>query len=162
MRLSRLLLSSLLTVVLGTASCGTKSSSTGYEIAFPSIAAAVAVDTVQVLVFDTSDCTTLVESRRSGQPLPPTILAGPPTSPCSLASGGGSLSVSNGNRALLAIAQYPDPVTHQDKDFLIGCVVQNIADGSAVVPIRLTLINQTVAVPPTTCMTLSQHCSKQC
>ena len=157
----------LATLALGaslvTSACSASSSgAASYEIAFPSIAAAVAVHLVQVTVFDSSDCATLVESTKSGQPLPSPLISGTPTSPCDLAAGKGGLSVSNGTRALLAVATQLDPVSHMDVNFLIGCSVQSVADGATVVPIPLSLFDVTRAVPATKCTTLSQHCSGGC
>ncbi len=133
-----------------------------YAIVFPSTAAAVSADSVKVFVFDAADsgvdrlCPNLVIARRSNQALPSPLAESRTTPPCDLVLGKGQITVSYGVRAILAVAQ------KEGADYLIGCAVQNVAEGSAQVPVQLALASSTVSVPPTTCATLTDHCSNRC
>jgi hypothetical protein len=132
-----------------------------YTISFPSTAAAVAADSVKVFVFDAADggaqlCPTLVIARRSNQALPTALVEAPAVSPCDLAAGKGAVTISYGTRAVLAVAQ------KGPSDFLIGCAIQNIGEGSTQVPVQLALAATTVDVPSTTCGTLGDHCAGRC
>jgi hypothetical protein len=133
-----------------------------YTITFPSTAAAVATDTVEVLVFDVADagpadiCPTLMSARRSNQSLPAALVDATPTSPCDLAAGRGAVTVSYGVRAVLAIAK------KGTSDYLLGCAIQNIGEGSTQVPVQLALATTALTVPPTTCASLSDHCANKC
>jgi len=148
------------------AACASKQSadpSTGtYTVAFPSTAAAVATDTVKVIAFDVADagsaliCADLVLARRSNQALPTPVAESKEISPCDLASGKGQLTLTYGPRAVLAVAQ------KSGVDYLIGCAVENVGEGSEQVPVQLALASATVVVPPTTCTTLSDHCGNHC
>jgi hypothetical protein len=137
-------------------------SSGSYTITFPSTAAAVAAESVQVLVFDASDagtdqvCPELVLARRSNQALPTTIAEAKPVSPCSMQGGAGQITISYGARAVLAVAQMGGA------DFLIGCAVQNVGEGSTQVPVQLALASTTVTVPVTQCASLTDHCAHKC
>ena len=155
-------------LALGTAlapACGSKAagpSAGTYTIAFPSTAAAVATDTVQVLVFDVADggpedfCPAIMSARRSNQSLPTALVEAKPTSPCDLAAGQGTVTVPYGVRAVLAIAQ------KGTSDYLLGCAIQNVGEGSTQVPVQLTLASTTLTVPATTCPSLSDHCANRC
>jgi hypothetical protein len=145
--------------------CGTEKgppSQGSFTLTFPSTAAAVTTDTVQIFVFEVADggvsalCPSLIERRRSKQQLPPRLLELPPTSPCDLAAGKQQLNIPYGVRGLLAVGQ------RGGEDYLIGCAVEPIGDGDAPVPIQLTMFSSTVAVPSTSCQQLSQKCQRQC
>jgi hypothetical protein len=147
------------------AACGSKqaaSPSTGsYTISFPSTAAAVATETVKVYVFDAADggaslCPSLVLARRSNQALPTVVLEAAPVSPCDLAAGQGQVTIPYGARAILAVAQ------KGGTDFLVGCAIENIGEGSTQVPVQLALSSTTVDVPATTCASLGDHCGGRC
>ena len=132
-----------------------------YTISFPSTAAAIAADSVKVYVFDAADggaqlCPSLVIARRSKQALPTALVEGASVSPCDLAAGKGQVTISYGTRAVLAVAQ------KGANDFLIGCAIQNIGEGSTQVPVQLALAATTVDVPATTCGTLGDHCAGRC
>jgi hypothetical protein len=151
---------------VATAACASKQSaepSTGtYTIAFPSTAAAVSTDTVKVIIFDVADagvsqiCTDLVLARRSNQALPTPLAESKDVSPCDLLAGKGQITLSYGQRAVLAVAQ------KAGADYLIGCAVQNVGEGSTQVPVQLALASTTVSVPPTPCASLSDHCGNHC
>ncbi len=139
-----------------------------YTIGFPSTAAAVAVDSVQVLVFNLTApdlCQTLVQDRRTQMPLPGTPVAQTsPQSPCALLSGGSALPIDTfGDFAFLAVAQAGG------QDFLVGCAAQTMSATNTNVVIPLELVSNTTVVPTneagfwaTSCMTLAQKCANQC
>jgi hypothetical protein len=130
-------------------------------IGFPSTAAAVAAEEVQVLVFDATDagasfCTDLVVARRSQQALPPAIAESKVVTPCEMAAGKGEVTIPYGLRAVLGVAQ------KGGQDYLIGCALQQVGSGDAQVPVQLALASTTVAVPSTTCVSLTDYCAVRC
>lgn len=156
---------SALAVVLGVAACSSEKSPPTeglYTITFPSTAAAVSTDFVQVYVFDIPDggvttlCPSLIERRRSKQPLPPRIVEIPPTTPCDLAAGRQQLTIPYGVRAILAVGQ------RGGEDYLIGCALESVGDGDAPVEVVLTTFSSSVSIPPTNCRELSQKCQRKC
>jgi hypothetical protein len=141
--------------------CGSGSPVGGsYTLDFPTVADAVATDTVQVFLYpygDADSCQALVEARRTTMMTPAgSTSQTQPVSPCSLSQGSSSLSVPFGNYSFLAIAQ------SQGADLLLGCAAQTISDTNSVVSIPLTLASETASIPTTACMTLSAFCAKQC
>jgi hypothetical protein len=154
-----------LAVALLACGCGTEKgppSQGSFTLAFPSTAAAVTTDSVQILVFEVPDggvagiCPSLLERRRSKQQLPPRLFELPPTSPCDLLGGKARLDLAYGVRAILAVG------LRAGEDYLIGCAVEPVGDGDAPVPITLTTFSSTVTVAPTECQQLSQKCQRQC
>jgi hypothetical protein len=152
-------------------SCGSPGDvATGsFTVEFPSTAAAIAAvkqtSGVQVFAFATDAlgdagpqlagaCETLVEQSRTSNltvmPAAKSMLM----TPCQLLSGTGSLAVSYGSYAFLAVAQ-----TQAGADFLVGCEEQTISSTNTVVNIPLTLAKSTESVPATTCTALSQACA---
>ncbi len=136
--------------------------STGtYTITFPSTAAAVASDGVKVYVFDAADggaqlCPSLVLARKSNQALPTPLVEAALVPTCELSAGKGQVTISYGARAVLAVAQ------KNNADFLIGCAIQNVGEGSTQVPVQLALASTTLDVPATKCATLGDHCAARC
>jgi hypothetical protein len=156
---------SILAVIAGAAACGSEKSppSEGlYTITFPSTAAAVSTDLVQVYVFDIPDggaatlCPNLIGLRRTNQPLPPRLVEIPPTTPCDLAAGRQQLTIPYGVRAILAVGQ------RGGQDYLIGCALESVGDGNAPVEVVLTTFSSAIAIPPTSCRELSQKCQRKC
>jgi hypothetical protein len=155
-----------LPLVLACTSGSSASSPSGgtYTITFPSTAAAVATDSVQVLVFDAGQdaagvehvCPGLVQLRRTHQQLPPRLLEAPPASPCDLLGGTGTVTIPYGSRALLAVAE------RGGRDFLIGCSIENVTQNSELSPIDLTLIDDQTTVPATGCAKSSDFCQHKC
>ena len=137
-------------------------SSGSYVVTFPSTAAAVATDSVVVLVFDVpvqqlgTFCQDVVRKRRNKEDLPRAIAETAQITPCDLNGGKGPLSVSYGTRAVLAVG------SRGGQDFLIGCAVQEVAEGSQPVPVDITLVNQMVTVPQTSCVKFTDHCAGKC
>jgi hypothetical protein len=131
-----------------------------FTLDFPTVADAVAADSVQVFVypFSTSNsCESLVESRRTNAMSPAGFTTETqPATPCSLMGGSGSLSVGFGSYSFLAVAQ------KSGTDFLIGCAAQTLSDTNSNVGIPLTLASETASVPATSCSMLSTFCSKKC
>ena len=133
-----------------------------YTVNFPSVQAAVAVDTLQVMAFDaeTDDvCQSLVERRRSGQELPACLAETKALPTCSFLgeepNAETQLTVGFGRRALLAIAK------RGTDDFLLGCTLQDVAKETTATPIDVAILPGT-RVPATTCTSLSQRCSGAC
>ena len=150
--------------------CGSDTDSSGpsaaaYRIEFPSTAAAVASETVQVFVFDATDasskgtdCLTLVIKRKSKAALPGALAQSVPAAPCELLSGskGGISGVTYGSRSFLAVTQ------RGDDDFFLGCSLAEVSDGGPPVEIPLAPAGPTVSVPDTDCTELSEKCSGGC
>ncbi len=143
-----------------TLACSSSSSNGSFTVDFPSVAAAVATDSLQVAAFDGSDpsaCTTLVVEERSKQTIPSPIAVTPPASPCALESGAVSLSgLKSGAYAFLAIG------LRQGQNFVIGCQEATVGSSAPGVNIELTLFDNLVSVPSSQCQRLSQHCSGGC
>ena len=158
----RILLLSLCT--LSVAACGSGAPVGGtFTVDFPTVADAVAADTVQVFVYPyatATSCQALFEARKTTQKSPSGSIAQTSiTSPCELSKGSGSLSVPFGSYSFLAVATAGECSMG---DFLIGCAAQTISDTNSVVSIPLTLETNTCAVPTTGCTSLSSFCSKHC
>lgn len=135
-----------------------------YTLAFPSTAAAVATDSVQILVFAvpspadrTHLCQDLLRARRSREPLQP-VVESPAHGTCAILSGNEATAVNipYGEHALMAVG------VRNGADFLLGCSIQTIGDGDAPLPIVLSLADPTVGVPDTVCTSVGQFCAKQC
>lgn len=135
-----------------------------YAIEFPSTAAAVATDSVQVLVFAVPTpedrphlCQDLLRARRSREPLQP-VVENPAQGTCAILSGNPATAVNvpYGEHALMAVG------VRNGVDFLLGCSIQTIGDGDAPLPIVLSLADPTVGVPDTVCTSVGQFCAEQC
>ncbi len=133
-----------------------------YVVTFPSTAAAVATDSVVVLVFDVpaaqmgTFCQGVVSKRRNKEDLPKPLAESSPVTPCELNSGKAPLTISYGTRAVLAVG------SRAGADFLIGCAIQKVDEGSLPVPVDVTLVNGLVTVPQTMCTKLQDHCNNKC
>lgn len=140
-----------------------------YTIQFPSTAAAVATDFVQVLVFDVNPgnrahiCEDLIAARLTdASKLTPSVNPpAPAANICEMRAGRKAVTIPYGEHALLAIAQKKD---RQDvvKDFMIGCAIMTIGEGDAplAIPVRLVSVNQ--PVPTTTCGSVGEYCDGKC
>jgi hypothetical protein len=138
--------------------------STGnYTIQFPSTAAAVATDTVQLLFFDLPDppadrgpfCQSLIQARKRKDPQKPST-ENVPVNICEMLGGLKPITVAYGEVAILAVAQ------RRGEDFMIGCAIQTIGNGDAPVPIAMSLIDVGNTVPDTSCASVSDFCSLKC
>ncbi len=139
-----------------------------YTVQFPSTAAAVATDYVQILVFDVkpedraSICQDLITARLTKPgTLEPTVPPAPAANICEMHAGAKAVTVPYGQHALLAVAQKKDK-QDQLKDFLIGCAIMTVGDGDAPVPIPVRLVSVNAPVPATTCGSVGEYCAGAC
>lgn len=151
-------------VVSTSCSAGEKDPSAGtYTVKFPSTAAAVATDTVQLLVFDlprlpserAGFCQTLIQARKRKDPQKP-MTSNAPVNICEMLQGRKPITIQYGEKAVLAVAQ------RRAVDFLIGCTIQTFGDGNAPLPIDLGLIDVGIPVPDTTCTSVTDFCTQKC
>jgi hypothetical protein len=146
-------------VTLLLAACSSDHGTVNYTINFPSVAAAVQTDSVQLFVFDAKGqdpkaiCEQLVLKVKSNQDLGTRLVTGPAVSPCELASGAKPVSIPFGDRALLAVG------TKGGATLLAGCTFETVGDGSLPVSISLGVVNTAVEVKPSTCAKLSDFCN---
>ena len=148
-----------------TAGCGARDPSEGsYTVTFPSTAAAVATDFVQILVFAVTDanrasvCQDTVTARLSDPTSVTPTETAPPANICEMNLGRKPITFKYGEQAVLAVAQRKD-ASGQLKDFLIGCTVMTIGDGNAPLPIPVHLVSINTPVPTTTCGSVTEFCS---
>lgn len=141
-----------------------KGPSTGsYSVSFPSTAAAVATDTVQLLVFEVPKtvnerndfCLTLIQGRKRQDPQKP-ILSNAPVNICEMLGGRKPITIPYGEKAVLAVAK------RKMNDFLIGCSIQTFGEGDAPLDIDLALVDVGVSVPDTPCATVGDFCQQKC
>ncbi|MCU0681749.1 MAG: hypothetical protein MUF34_05750 [Polyangiaceae bacterium] len=130
----------------------------GYVIDFPSTAAAVASDSIKVYLFSPAenDCATLIQARRAGSLLPPARAETKAMAPCELLSGGGALTVDVGDAIVFGVAQ------RRGEDFLVGCTSRRLDASTSELTLSLTPFTNTVAVPTTACIALSDKCAGRC
>ncbi len=160
---SALTVSALLVVACG----GTDSPQQGsINVAFPSTAAAVAIDTLQLQVFDAPDpntCLELVQKRKTAQPLPKPLFDGQPTPTCSfIANKVPPLSVGYGVRAFMVVGVGCATAGRAAQECLIGCTLQGVGDAVINVDVPVSLFSNTVDIPATKCTQLSAKCSGGC
>jgi hypothetical protein len=131
-----------------------------YTLKFPSTAAAVATDTVQLFVFDVPAapaeragfCQTLIQARKRKDPQR-AVASNQPVNICELLQGRKAITIEYGERAILALAQ------RRGVDFMIGCTLQTLGDGDALTPIDLGLIDVGNPVPETNCNSVGDFCA---
>jgi hypothetical protein len=167
--------SALASVAALVAACsgGEAEPSTGsYTVQFPSTAAAVATDFVQILVFDVKSpeerptlCGDLIAARLTD----PTTLVpsvnppAPAANICEMRAGKKPITIPYGEHALLAIAQRRDPQNpEQLQDFMIGCAIMTFGKGDAPLPIPVKLVTVNQRVPATTCASVGEYCDGLC
>lgn len=130
-----------------------------FDIGFPSTSAAVAVDSVRVLVFEgtQSSCLELVQKRVSGQDLPPRLVESRSVPPCELSSAGNDVSLDLGKTyTFLATGESGGNLV------LIGCAVQESYGSTTALPIPLTLKDGATRLPESKCAKLSDRCAGRC
>lgn len=156
---------SISAVMVASCTAGEADPSTGtYTVAFPSVAAAVSTDTVQLFLFDPpasgadriNFCQNLIAARKRGDALRPTSAPASPVNICELLLGRKPVTLPYGEKAILAVAQ------RKAKDVMIGCTIQTIGSGNALLPIPLALIDVAVPVPETTCLSVGDFCDRKC
>lgn len=170
MKRALVLLLSGAVVSLAACTAGEAEPSTGtYTVQFPSTAAAVATDFVQVMVFEVkkpedraSICQDVITARLTTPgSLEPSIPPAPAANICEMRAGKKPVTIPYGEHAVLAIAQKKDR-QDQLKDFLIGCAIMSVGDGDAPVPIPLRLVSVSAPVPATTCGSVGEFCDTGC
>jgi hypothetical protein len=163
-RLTKALTAATVTFAVAACAAAADGPSPGtYSIKFPSTAAAVATDTVQLLVYDVpraSDeradfCQRLIQARKRKEQ-PKTVVQNLPVNICEMLAGKKPLTIPYGEKAVLAVAQ------RKANDFLIGCAIQTFGEGDAPLPIDLALVDVGVAVPDTTCASVGDFCQQKC
>lgn len=140
-----------------------------YTVQFPSTAAAVATDFVQILVFEVktpqdraSLCQDVITARLTTPgSLEPSVPPAPAANICEMRAGAKSVTIPYGEHAILAIAQRKDR-QDQLRDFLIGCAIMTVGAGDAPLPIPLRLVSVSAPVPATTCGSVGEFCEGQC
>jgi len=140
-----------------------------YTVQFPSTAAAVATDFVQILVFDVKPedrgriCEDLIATRLTdpAKLIPSVNPPAPAANICEMRAGRKPVAIPYGEHALLAVAQKKDR-GDVVRDFMIGCAIMTIGDGDAPlsIPVRLVSVNQ--PVPATTCGSVGEYCDEKC
>ena len=131
----------------------------GYSIEFPSKQAAIAAESLKVLVFGgEQDCLTLIQGRKSGTPLPAALAETPAAPVCDYLSGsvGGDIELPAGDYVVFAIAQ------RGNQDFLLGCARQSVNATVEHTPVNLNLADEQKSVPATTCNLLADKCGGRC
>lgn len=131
-----------------------------YSVSFPSTAAAVATDTVQLLVFEVPTtplernnfCQTLIQARKREEPQKP-VLQNQPVNICELLLGRRPITIPYGEKAVLAVAR------RKGKDFLSGCTIQTFGEGDAPLDIALALVDVGASVPDTDCTRVGDFCA---
>jgi hypothetical protein len=132
--------------------------SASYQIAFPSTAAAVGADTVQVFVYSRAtpmtDCPSLITARSTMQGLPAAVAQTDQYSLCDGVSGakGQIANVPYGDVSFLAVTQ------RAGKDYFTGCALATLSATSA--PVEISLGAATTAhIQSTNCISVSQICA---
>lgn len=131
-----------------------------YTVKFPSTAAAVATDTVQLFVFEVPQapaeragfCQTLIQGRKRKDPQK-ALTSNQPVNICELLQGRKPITIEYGEHAILALAQ------RRGVDFMIGCTLQTLGEGDAPTPIDLGLIDVGNPVPDTNCNSVGDFCA---
>lgn len=129
-----------------------------FDVEFPSVAAAVAVDSVKIYVFAGSlACSDLIRKRQTDQALPATLIERPVT-PCDLQAGrNNALDLDlRGTFTILAVGQTAGA------DVLVGCSVQADFGTTRALPVSLTYIDASKRIPDTACSKLSDKCNGAC
>ncbi len=134
-----------------------------YSVQFPSTAAAVATDTVQLLFFDlpktqperTAFCLNLTQARKRKDPQKPAF-QNAPVNICEMLQGRKPVTIPYGEKAVLAVAQ------RRGGDFMLGCSIQTFGRGDAPLPIALALVDVGNFVPDTTCSSVGDFCTLKC
>lgn len=159
-------------VALLVSACSSSDASTGgtYTLAFPSTAAAVATDFIQVLVFDApasgdaraTFCQTLIKARLAKEQQTPSASgAEMPICEALIQPNRRPVVIPYGDKAVLAVARRQTSPGKLE-DFLIGCNIQTFGDGSAPLPVSLSLVDIASSVPRTDCAALSDWCGQKC
>jgi hypothetical protein len=158
-------------LVLASCTAGEAEPSKGvYTVQFPSTAAAVATDFVQILVFDVkspADRANLCEDLIAAHIADPSSLTpsvnppSPAANICEMHAGKKPVTVPYGEHAVLAIAQRKDR-QDQLRDLMIGCAIMTVGEGDAPLPIPVRLVSVSQPIPPTNCASVGEYCDGKC
>ncbi len=129
-----------------------------FDIEFPSVAAAIALDNVKLYIFDGAlGCNDLVRKRQTDQALPAALVERPVT-PCDFQKGtvvDFELELKS-TFTVLAVGQAGGV------DLLVGCAIQTDFGATRALPVSLTYVDATKKIPDTTCARLSDKCNGAC
>jgi hypothetical protein len=128
-----------------------------YKVNFGIPDAALLVDTVQVLAFDSASspsCSSLLAQLQNNLPLPKAIALDGPRPICDLFAGKGAMSVPLANMRVLVDARRADGV------FMGGCTDHDFGS-TPEVSVSVTYISSTVP-SPSACTTMAQKCARTC
>ena len=134
-----------------------------YTLQFPSTAAAVATDTVQLLFFDvlptqaerSVQCATIIQARKRKDPQKPAF-QNTSVNICELSQGKKPVTIPYGEHVVFAIA------VRSNTDFMVGCNIQTFGKGDAPLPIAMSLVDVGNPVPDTTCGSVTDFCQSKC
>ena len=134
-----------------------------YTLQFPSTAAAVATDTVQLLFFDvlptqaerSGQCASIIQARERKDPQRPQF-QNTSVNICELSQGKKPVSIPYGEHVVFAIA------VRSNVDFMVGCNIQTFGKGNAPLPIAMSLVDVRNPVPDTTCGSVTDFCQSKC
>ena len=152
----------LAALVALSAACASKEPSEpadiAFDVEFPSVAAAVAVDNVRMYVFEGAlSWNDLVRKRQTAQGLP-TAVVERAVSPCDFQRGTNNafeLKL-DATFTVLAVGQAAGA------DLLVGCTVQTQFGATRAQPVSLTYVDASKRIPETTCPRLSDKCNGAC
>jgi hypothetical protein len=137
-----------------------------YTVTFPSTAAAIATDFVQIFAYDfkpeerTFACADLVAARLRKDNSAKPVVQGPQVNVCELLGGARPITLPYGEKAVLAVGIRR--TGSNDDDFLIGCVIQTFGNGNALLAIPLELVDVQHDVPTSNCKSVGDRCSNAC
>jgi hypothetical protein len=138
-----------------------------YTIDFPTTAAAVATDYVQILVFDVDannpggQCDQLIKTRQSSPgDLSPT-LSPAAVNICEMLQGLKPLTLPYGDHAVLAIGERRHDTGTALDDLLIGCGILTIGPNDPPA-IDLQLVTPNTPLPQSNCTTVGDYCRQTC
>lgn len=146
---------------------------------FPSTQLAAVTETLLVQVFDADAvaafykhpvqdaCLDLVQSRRTGQQLPAPMVDQRELPVCQYFAGkGGSFSLGYGTRAFVVVGLTTPagaaPAAGASSELLIGCTRSGVGDAQQQIHVPLTLFDNQVQIPATTCTRLADKCAGGC
>ena len=107
-----------------------------------------------------SFCDDTILARKRGDALKPEF-QNTPVNICEMLRGVKPVTLTYGQKAVLAIGLRK--ANNDFVDFLIGCTVQTIGDGSFVLSVPVTLVDVSQAVPdPGDCDSVGDYCAGTC
>ena len=127
-------------------------------VSFPSLAAALQMDFLDVRVFAGISCATLMQQRAAGAE-PVAVAQTGWQQLCNVRDGLIKVDAPVGAHALLGVAARDT----NRVEYYAGCVEQTLGTGDAPLPITLSRSNDlSAALPPTECTTFDDLCAQRC